>query len=222
MWHGLAGDQNLLSDPAGTLLKPSLLSVLAGNAGWTLDHEAKVRLIQQMTNLTFARGGKAVISYSEARRALMTVDDQERSEAISMLARSMEGEGMWANFVKPFLLSGWPRQLKYQGEASSRAFVSLIEAAGDRFEEVLDLVWDYLRPVTHLDTFAFRMKKDDEDGKNYSGRFPEATLRMLDALVGSDRQTAPWNLGELLETIATAAPALRQSDRWRRLKALTQ
>lgn len=222
MWHGLAGDQNLLSDAAGTMLKPALLSVLAGDATWALDHEAKVRLIQQMTNLTFARGGKGVISYPEARRALMTVNDQERSEAISMLARSMDGKGMWNSFVKPFLLGGWPRQLKYQGEASSRAFVSLVEAAGDRFEEVLDLVWDYLRPVTHLDTFAFRMKKDDEDGKNYSGRFPKATLRMLDALVGPDRQTAPWNLGELLETIATAAPALRQSDRWRRLKALTQ
>jgi hypothetical protein len=196
--------------------------VLADDATWALDHEAKVRLIQQMTNLTFARDGKAVISYPEARRALMAVNDQERSEAISMLARSMDGKGMWGGFVKPFLLGGWPRQLKYQGEASSRAFVSLVEAAGDRFEEVLDLVWDYLRPVAHLDTFAFRMKKDDEDGKNYSGRFPEATLRMLDALVGPDRQAAPCNLGELLETIATAAPALRQSDRWRRLKALTQ
>lgn len=98
----------------------------------------------------------------------------------------------------------------------------MVEAAGDRFEEVLDLVDDYLRPVAHLDTFAFRMKKHDEEGKNYSGRFPAATLRMLDKLVGTDRQTAPWNLGELLEAIAEAAPALRQSDPWRRLKALTQ
>lgn len=222
MWHGLAGDQNLLSDAAGALLKPAMLKVLAGDAAWTLDHEARVRLIQQMTNLTFARGGEAVISYAEARHALMTADDQERSEAISMLARSMTGKGMWTGFVKPFLLGGWPRQLRYHGEASSRAFVSLVEAAGDRFEEVLEIVEDYLRPVAHLDTFAFRMKKDDDDGKNYSGRFPAATLRMLDKLVGPDRQTAPWNLGELLETIATAAPALRQSDPWRRLKALTQ
>lgn len=78
-----------------------------------------------------------------------------------MLARSMEGKGMWTGFVKPFLLGGWPRQLKYQGEASSRAFVSLVEVAGDRFENVLGIVQDYLRPVAHLDTFAFRMKKDD-------------------------------------------------------------
>lgn len=222
MWYGLAGDENLLSDAAGAMLKPALLRVLAGDAPWTLDHEAKARLVQQLTNLTYARGGQAVVSYAEARTALMAVNDQERSEAISMLARSMNGEGMWTGFVKPFLLSGWPRQLRYQGEASSRAFVSLVETAGDRFEEVLDLVEDYLRPVSHLDTFAFRMKKDEEDGKNYSGRFPGATLRMLDALVGPDRQSAPWNLSELLETIATAAPALRQSDRWRRLKALTQ
>lgn len=222
MWHGLAGDENLLSDAAGTLLKSAMLRVLAGKAIWTLDHEARVRLLQQMTNLTFARGGKAVISYAEARQALMTADDQERSETISMLARSMSSKRMWTGFVKPFLLGGWPRQLRYQGEASSRAFVSLVEAAGDRFEEVLEIVEDYLRPVAHLDTFAFRMKKDDDDGKSYSGRFPAATLRMLDKLIGPDRQTVPWNLDELLESIATAAPGLRQSDPWRRLKGLTQ
>ncbi len=222
MWHGLAGDRNLMSDAAGALLKPALLKVLAGETAWTLDKDAKSRLVVQMTNLTFPRGGKAVVRYSEARRALMAVGEEERAEAISMLARSIGNDGMWTGFVKPFLLGGWPRQLRYQSEASSRAFVSLIEAAGNRFEEVLDIVEDYLRPVAHLDTFAFRMTKDDEDGKNYSGRFPGATLRMLDKLVGPDRQTMPWNLGELLETIATAAPALRQSDPWRRLKALTQ
>ncbi len=222
MWHGLAGDRNLVSDAAGALLKSALLRVLAGDAPWTLDHAARSRLIQQLTNLTYPRGGKAVVRYSEARRALMAVGEEERAEAISMLARSIGNDGMWTGFVEPFLLGGWPRQLRYQSETSSRAFVSLIEAAGDRFEEVLDIVEDYLRPVAHLDTFAFRMTKDDEDGKNYSGRFPGATLRMLHKLVGPDRQTMPWNLGELLETIATAAPALRQSDPWRRLKALTQ
>lgn len=222
MWHGLSGDQHLLSDTAGIMLKPAMLRVIAGDAPWALDKEARVHLIQQVTNLTYPRGGQAAISYPEARRVLMAVDDHERSEAVSMLARSMSGEGMWAAFVRPFVLHAWPRQLRYQGEASSRAFVSMVEAAGDRFEEVLDLVDDYLRPVAHLDTFAFRMKKHDEDGKNYSGRFPAATLRMLDKLVGTDRQTAPWNLGELLEAIAEAAPALRQSDPWRRLKALTQ
>lgn len=88
----------------------------------------------------------------------------------------------------------------------SRAFASLVEAAGDRFEEALEIVEDYLRPVADLDTFAFRMTKDGADGKNYSGRFPAAALRMLDKLGGPDRQTAPWNIGELLETVATARP----------------
>lgn len=75
MWHGLAADQNLLSDAAGILLKPALLKVLAGDVAWTLDPEAKVRLIQQMTKLTFASNGNAVISYPEVRRVLMSVND---------------------------------------------------------------------------------------------------------------------------------------------------
>jgi hypothetical protein len=222
MWHGLSTDRNLLSDEAARLLKTPILELLEGRGSWSMDSESRKRILQQMINLTYPRGGKAVISFAEARRALMAVSDEERGEAIMMLANSMHRDGMWSGLIEPFILRAWPRQLKFQGPASSRAFAALLEKAGDRFPQVVSLVLPYLRPVPRLDTFAYRLKKLDDDGQGYSGRFPEQTLRVLDAMVGGDQQAAPWNLGELLETIAAATPALRQSEAWRRLKALTQ
>ena len=76
--------------------------------------------------------------------------------------------------------------------------------------------------MAHLDTFAYRIRKHGEAGEGYALDHPAETLRILNALVGDDPQTAPWNLREVLEIIATAMPALRQSDPWRRLKAITQ
>ena len=164
----------------------------------------------------------AVISFAEARRLLIAVSDDDRSVALGMLARTKQSDTMWTNLIRPFLLEAWPRQLKYQTEASSRQLAQIAENAGDRFPEVVALVLPFLRPVAHLDTFAYRLKKQGEEGQGYSARFPVETLTLLNALVGDDPQTPPWNLGELLDVIADTNPALRQSDPWRRLKAITQ
>ncbi|WP_109808459.1 SIR2 family protein [Sphingosinithalassobacter portus] len=223
MWHGLAADQHFLSDEARRSIKPALLDLLVDNAPFQMDREERERLIQWMTMLTMPRGGnKAVVSYADVRSILMNVGDTDRAEALELLARSMDSGEMWTGFVRPFILDAWPRQLRFQSEASARQFAYIAEKAGDRFPEVVELVLPFLRPVAHFDTFAYRLKKQDEDGQGYSARFPADTLRLLDAVVGDDPQLKPWNLGELIETIAEAQPALRQSDQWRRLKGIAQ
>jgi hypothetical protein len=107
-------------------------------------------------------------------------------------------------------------------QASQRAFAGLLEKTGNRFPEAAALVESYLRPIPHLDMFAYRMKKRDDEGEGYSDRFPAESRKVLDAMAGPEPQTAPWNLRELLETIATASPALRQRDIWRRLRSIGQ
>ena len=221
-WHGFAGDHNNLVGNVRLRLKPILLALLKGEAGWELDKEERGALIQCMIMWTYApKRGRPTITYAEARRVLMEVSDEDRAKALGLVARSMSDE-MWASFIKPFILDAWPRQLRYQSEASSRQFAAIAEKGGDKYPEVVRLILPYLRPAAHLDTFAFRTQKKDEGGEGYSERFPAETLDLFDALIGDDPQTMPWNLGEIVETIAIAAPALRQSNKWRRLKGMTQ
>jgi hypothetical protein len=223
MWHGLASDTHFIGDDAGRRIKPDLIAVLVGDAPWELDEDARRRLIGLMVNLTLARDGKpAVISFAEARRLLIAVGDADRAEALAMLARTKHSDDLWTSLIRPFVLDAWPRQLKYQTEESARQLAQIAEKSGDRFPEVVTIILPFLRSVPHLDTFAYRLKKQGEDGQGYSVRFPAETLALLNALVGDDPQALPWNLGELLELIADAAPALRQSDPWRRLKTFTQ
>lgn len=145
-----------------------------------------------------------------------------RTGALGVLSRTRPDDDLWARLFRPFLTDAWPQQLKYQNDATSRQLAIIVEKAGSHFPEAVALVVDHLRPVAHLDTFAYRIKKQGEEGEGYALNYPAETLRVLNALVSDDPKTVPWNLRDVLEIIATAMPTLRQSDPWRRLKAIAQ
>jgi hypothetical protein len=223
MWHGLASGGDFIGNAAGRRIGPDLAAVLTGGAPWELDTEARRGLAALMVNLSVPRGKEpAVYSMTEVRRILVAGGEETRTEALGVLSRTRPDDDLWARLFRPFLTEAWPQQLKYQNDATSRQLAFIVEKAGSHFPEAVALVVDHLRPVAHLDTFAYRIRKQDEEGEGYALDYPAETLRVLNALVGDDPKTAPWNLREVLEIIATAMPALRQSDPWRRLKAIAQ
>lgn len=222
-WHGLASGGDFIGNAAGRRIGQNLAAALTGGAPWTLDTEARRGLTALMVNLSVPRGDEpAAFSMTEVRRILVAGGEETRTEALGVLARTHPDDDLWASLFRPFLTDAWPQQLKYQTDGTSRQLATIVEKAGAHFPEAVTLVVDHLRPVAHLDTFAYRIKKQGELGEGYALNHPAETLRVLNALVGDDPQTAPWNLREVLEIIATAMPALRQSDPWRRLKAITQ
>jgi hypothetical protein len=223
LWHGVASDGHFFSSAGRIAIKPAFLALLKGEAPFALDKNARERLMENLAIVTYATPpARPVVSFAEARRVLMAVSDEDRARTLGPVVRLMERTEFWSSYIKPFILNAWPRQLRYQSGESSRQIALLAEKAGDLFPEVVDTIIPFIRPIAHLDTFAYRIRKQDEEGHGYSQRFPAETLRLLDAMVGADPQNVPWNLNELLNTIASARPALRQSDPWRRLSALTQ
>ncbi|MGY6768880.1 hypothetical protein [Komagataeibacter sp. NFXK3] len=223
MWHGIAAAPNFIGNIAGRRISGFLATILAGEAQWDIDSDARRGLVALMVNLTVAREKEpAAFSFADVRRILIGASDKERVEALGVLARSNQDNKLWSHLIRPFLTNAWPQQLKYQTEESSRQLALITENAGTHFPEAVALVLPHIRPVAHLNTFAYRLKQQGEEGIGYAADFPIETLQLLNALVGDDPQTAPWNLLELLEDIATSNPALRQSDPWRRLKAIAQ
>lgn len=222
MWHGLATDK-FIGNVAGRRIADHLGTILTGGAPWALDSEAHRGLVALMINLAVARGAEpAAFTMVEVRRLLIAAGEETRVEALGVLARSNPDDDLWPNLFRPFLRDAWPQQLKYQTESTSRQFAQIVERAGDHFLEAVALALPHLRPVAHLDTLAYRLRKQGEEGEGYALNHPAETLQLLNALVGENPQTAPWNLAELLDIIATASPVLRQSDPWRRLKAITK
>ena len=84
-------------------------------------------------------------------------------------------------------------------------------AAGDEFPSALAAVVDWLLPVEHPHYIVDRLHES-----GLCARFPDVALRLLNAIL-DDQPWAPEELGQCLEAIAQAAPALRQDPRHQRL-----
>ena len=165
--------------------------------------------------------GGPVVSYAEARDVLVNCEDQDRAAALSAFSRTMSVKGNWSNLVRPFIVEAWPRQLRFRSEATSREFARIAEEAGEDFPDAVDVVLPLVRPVRHLDLFGYRLRNPQEDGADHARRFPESTVNLLSALVGDDPTTIPYQLGDILEVLVEAHPAIRQNNSWRRLKGLS-
>lgn len=150
----------------------------------------------------------------------MQLDDKGRADVLFALGHLSSEEGSWRGFVKPFIENAWPRQLQYRSEVTSRAFVQLLDSMKGDFDDAVKTVLPFLRPVPHLNMITHRLTRETGDSQEVVRRFPAATLSLLDVLVADDRSTMPYDLGNVLEMISEAAPPLRSSPTWRRLKDL--
>lgn len=222
-WHGRASDQNGLSNATWRKLLPALLGLLSGKAAWKLDESAFRRQIQALVWLARKqRGESRIISFAQAKAVLVATDDRGRVETVSTLAHVVSEECSWTTFVKPFIESAWPRQLRYRSEATSRAFSRLIDGTGSDFADAVETILPFLRPVPHLDMLTYRLAKEGAvDERDLARSFPAATLALLDALIADDRPSMPYELPKVLDILAEADPTLRQTRPWRRLQDLT-
>jgi hypothetical protein len=75
----------------------------------------------------------------------------------------------------------------------------------------LSAVLDWLRPIDHPHYVIHRLHES-----GLAGRFPEDALRLLNAVL-DDQPWVPRELGQCLDAIPIASPALLQDHRYRRL-----
>ena len=73
------------------------------------------------------------------------------------------------------------------------------------------MVLDWLQPIEHPDHVVDLLHES-----GLAGRFPEDSLRLLNAIL-NDQPWVPGELGQCLEVISQASPALLQDHRYKRL-----
>jgi hypothetical protein len=148
--------------------------------------------------------------------------DSGRAHAIWLLASIIRDQGAWNSFGKPFIRYAWPKEARYQTEATSRQLVSIAETAGGNFPDVVRTLEPFLIPSSQLNLFVYTdMNEGNEEGAAHLPRkFPKAMLTLLDRVVPDDPDLATQELGSLVNTIADTDASLRQDPRWRRLSRL--
>jgi hypothetical protein len=224
-WNGYLHSQALAGPDLFTFLKPHFLRVFESYSSWGWDEQPIARLNEFLVIACYwnKKAGRYV-SYPEARLALQRATEEGRSHALWLLGSIIDDLKAWRSFGRPFIVKAWPREARYQTEASSRQLAAIAEDAGDNFPEVVRTISALLVPSRQLDLFVYkaadRADVDEEKAANLPRKFPAAMLVLLDKLVPDDPSLAPYDLGSIVNTIVSAEPSLRQDFRWRRLNRI--
>ena len=138
---------------------------------------------------------------------------QEVARALSQALESAGGqcEDYWRNRVQPFWQQVWPKSRALASNSIAETLALMCIAAGGEFPSAMATVVDWLRPIEQPHYVVHRLH-----ASGLNARFPEAALRLLDAIL-TDQPWAPGELGQSLEAIAQVMPSLRKDRRHQRL-----
>ena len=220
-WNGYLHNRTLPAPELFALLKPHFLGVSKHVSRWYWDDGPARRLHEFLVIACYLnqKDGRYV-SYEEARVALQQSDDESRAHALLFLAKIVKDQRAWKSLGKPFIQLAWPREARFQSEATSRQLAVVAEESGNHFSDVVRTILPLLVPVERLDFLIYRMTKEREEGAHPELKFPTPMLALLDRLVPDDPRVAPYGLASVVNMIADAAPHLRQDHRWRRLHGI--
>ena len=155
-------------------------------------------------------------SSEDFQTAIGALTQDGLNEVAQALSRALESAGeqredYWKNRVQPFWHLVWPKSRNLGSYSIAESLARLCIAAGNEFPAAVTQVLDWLLPIEHP---HYVVNKLHESG--LCMRFPDAALRMLDAIL-KDQQWPPSELGQCLDVIAQAAPNLNKDYRHQRL-----
>lgn len=148
--------------------------------------------------------------------ALAALPQEGLNDSASALHQALEGAGdqseeYWNNRIKPFWQNIWPKSRDLASNSIAESLARMCVAARNEFPSALTVVLDWLRPIEHPDYVVHRLHES-----GLSGRFPDAALCFLNALI-SDQPWGPRELKQCLDAMSHALPALTQDHRFQRL-----
>jgi hypothetical protein len=123
----------------------------------------------------------------------------------------------WRSDVGPLFRESWPRDAVLRDIQTSQRLASMAIEAGEAFSEVVETVVDYVVPIP---VHFIRIELIDPTEENPIVRnFPEALLKLLDALIDATSEDLPSDLSHVLETCATSKPSVVSLSAYQRLDA---
>jgi hypothetical protein len=118
---------------------------------------------------------------------------------------------LWQDNIAPWINNVWPRHPNARTPSVSEQLVWMIMETRDAFPNAVAVIKGFLVPeqwtasIYHLER------------TNLPARFPDASLTLIDKLVGDNTRITEGTLRELLDKIAAEQPKLTKSNRYTRL-----
>jgi hypothetical protein len=205
-------DPNLLAE-----IKPSLLRALSSHD----DLPVRGQQLCQLSAISFMEF-RDQFTYTELRPILRGLDAGGRIEIARTIGRQIEqsaddNAAYWRNRVAPWIENVWPKELALVVDGTSKALALAVVAAGEAFEEAVDLVLKYIGPVAEPGIVIHKLKTTSLNARSLIQVYPEAALILVDRLISDVARWAMPEWREVLDAIVAAAPQLQESVEYRRV-----
>lgn len=161
---------------------------------------------------TFTRAELATATHSLPASGL--------AQAAQALVRAQEGitekrADHWRHRILPYWKSTWPKARAANTPEVARRLGHLCIVTDEAFPEAVHELTHWFRPADHPHTLIHDLNKS-----GLCGRFPEAALILMNAIIPEQLAWPPTDLKSCLDEVVGAQPGLGTDSRYRRLSEL--
>ena len=152
----------------------------------------------------------------EFQSAFLALPQNGLEEVARTLSQALESAGTqsgdyWTNRIQPFWKNIWPKSNNLVSDSIAESLAVMSIAAGDKFNDALDNIYHWLRPIKYPDYVIDRLYEN-----NLCKDYPESALRLLDAIIESQKWLPP-KFDRCLTAISQARQDIEDDPRFKRL-----
>jgi hypothetical protein len=223
-WNGFLHSNRVPWPLLAKAIKPFLIELFPWIEGFSWDRDLSKVAAQWLGFMrVFHPNEPTGLSGKEMRSVLRAMSADTRNQFVFWLGLvGQKNEDGWATLVIPFINEVWPRERKYRTSASMRAWIGLLDDAGDSFPAVYEAVKKFLVPVETDEHPFYRFTREINDEEPITARYPEETLDLIDRVTPQALTRPPYELPKLLALIAETDPKLTSDERYLRLTDLVE
>ena len=158
-----------------------------------------------------------IFTSEELAEATRQLPPDGLNNCAQVLVNALEASGdqrsdYWANRIVPYLLYIWPKSKDHRSPEIAKNFGCLCIAAQNDFPAAFSMLRDWLQPLRHSDDLVHQLNQT-----HLCQQFPRETLEFLSRVFNEQTCFLFGELGECLETIQQAEPALKTDNQYNRL-----
>ena len=156
-------------------------------------------------------------SESDFKTVFLTLSTESLAEVANTMFRaqqraSVQGRQHFENRIVPFFKSYWPKDAKKMTVEASEAFANLCSVSGDALPKALELLSDWLKPVSNANLMFHYLLKSKTPS-----RHPSSVLALLSLSIGEQRPLRSRKLDDVLKQLLKGDPALKHDPKYQAL-----
>lgn len=223
-WNGYLNSNSMPSIAVANLIKPYFLDLIPWleNISWEKDFSVRASQWLGLMRM-FHPDEPSSPSRNEMRSVLRALSDEARNRFISWLGLvGQKNENGWIKYVVPLISEDWPKEHRYRTTTSVKAWIGLLDAAGDSFPVVYEVVKVLLVPIETFDHVSYRFTQKLGNKEAITVVFPEKTLDLINRITPQSLTRPLSELQKVLGLIEETESSLTKDLRYLRLIELVE